>query len=251
MSLKTSKKKGGVSAANSSESTVAPALDREDKLLASALQGEPDPELRKLLDSADISAGPVHETSEVSAASAVDDDANADDMDNADVSLEGNIATVAPITNIQGDSLLVKYLHPIAQEMSMLRATSDSAGLDLCACKDNCQRVVKLVPGSVESIPTGVAVAIPHGYCGLVFIRSGKNVKEGLQLSGGAYVIDSDFRGEIMLPLTSNKDYGTIVQPGERVAQLVIVPVVQFPISVVDELPETERGANGFGSTGK
>lgn len=198
----------------------------------------------------EIDASPVIDAPEVSAASAAHDDAMADDLDSANVSLDGHIATVTPITNIQGDSLLVKYLNEVAQEMSMLRATAGSAGLDLCACKEGCQRSVKLVPGSVESIPTGVAVAIPKGYCGLVFIRSGKNVKEGLQLSGGAYVIDSDYRGEIMLPLTSNRDFGTIVQPGERVAQLVIVPVMSFPIEIVEELPASERGENGFGSSG-
>ena len=191
----------------------------------------------------EVDAGVIAEAPEVSVASAVHDDVSADDLDNADVNLDSGALGKSSV-------LQVKYLNEVAQEMSMLRATSGSAGLDLCACKEGCQRSVKLVPGSVESIPTGVAVAIPDGYCGLVFIRSGKNVKEGLQLSGGAYVIDSDYRGEIMLPLTSNRQFGTLVQPGERVAQLVIVPVMNFPIEVVNELPASARGANGFGSSG-
>lgn len=200
-----------------------------------------------IMEAADeLDATPVEEAPEVTAASAVHDDVDADDLDDSDITL-GAVAekTAADAT------LRVKYVHDIARSIGLSRATSRSAGLDLCACKAGCQSSVKLVPGSVESIPTGVAVAIPEGYCGLVFIRSGKNVKEGLQLSGGAYVIDSDFRGEIMLPLTSNRAFGTLVQPGERVAQLVIIPVSDFPIHVVDELPQTTRGANGFGSTGK
>lgn len=221
---------------------VAEGATETDKALCDAASLVAGAAIRAAAD--ELDAGVVNEAPEVSAAAAVHDDAAADDMDAADVDLETKVSADT------GDVLQIKYLNEVAREMSMLRATAGSAGLDLCACKEGCQRAVNLVPGSVESIPTGVAVAIPKGYCGLVFIRSGKNVNEGLQLSGGAYVIDSDYRGEIMLPLTSNRDFGTLVQPGERVAQLVIVPVMNFPMTVVEELPASERGANGFGSSG-
>lgn len=198
-------------------------------------------------ETSEILAGPIHDSDEAKAAASSLDDTPADPIDTLGDYLAGLNEKVPP----SPQTLLVKYLHPIAQDRSMLRATTGSAGLDLCACVDGCRGSTRLVPGFKSDIPTGVSVAIPEGYCGLVMIRSGANIKDGLRLDGGSYVIDSDYRGEILLPLTTSKPNGYLLQAGERVAQLVIVPVMNFPIQEVDELPMTQRGTNGIGSTGK
>lgn len=150
---------------------------------------------------------------------------------------------------IEGIELLVKYLSPHA-EGSVVKMTEGSAGFDLVAANIPTCCGFRVVPGHTTMVGSGVAVAIPAGYCGLVIIRSGKN-KDGLRLDGGTYLIDADYRGEIMLPLTSSADNGTYVEQGERVAQLLIIPCPAVTVVTTDELPATERGEGGFGSTGK
>ena len=128
-------------------------------------------------------------------------------------------------------------------------ASAGAAAMDLHACIDE---PVLLKAGERCTVPTGIAIALPDaGYVALVFARSGLGIKKGICLSNGVGVIDSDYRGEIAVGLlnTSAQDYR--IQPGERVAQLAVVPVVQAELELVDELDETERGAGGFGSTGK
>lgn len=100
-------------------------------------------------------------------------------------------------------------------------------------------------------VPTGLAVAIPEGYVGIIAVRSSMGVRHGITLSNAIGVIDSDYRGPLGVGLrnTTGEDY--ILQPCDRMAQLMVVPVLRPEIRLVEELPETERGAGGFGSTGR
>ena len=128
-------------------------------------------------------------------------------------------------------------------------ATAGAAAMDLCACVDE---PVTLAAGARALIPTGIAIALPDpGYVALVFARSGLGIKKGVCLSNGVGVIDSDYRGEIGVGLVNLSGESYTVQPGDRIAQLMVVPVVQPTLSFVDALDETERGQGGFGSTGR
>ena len=129
------------------------------------------------------------------------------------------------------------------------RATEGSAGLDLCACVDE---PVLLPPGGRALIPGGIASGLPGpGYVALVFARSGLGVKHGVCLSNGVGVIDSDYRGEIQVGLCNMGDEPYTVNPGDRIAQLVVMPVCPLPVQVVENLTQTARGEGGFGSTGR
>lgn len=128
------------------------------------------------------------------------------------------------------------------------RQTEGSAGYDLCACLEE---GVTLQPGEGFSFPTGFAAEIPQGLVGLIFCRSGLGVKHGVSLPNCVGVIDSDYRGELIVPLKNFGDEAYTIQPGERVAQLVLMPVCLLPVVEVEELSQTQRGAGGFGSTGK
>ena len=112
--------------------------------------------------------------------------------------------------------------------------------------------VYKRQPGGRAVIPTGIAIALPSAdYVALVFARSGLGIKHGVVPGNCVGVIDSDYRGEIMVGLYNSGESEYTVQPGDRIAQLMVTPVVQASVELVDELDETERGAGGFGSTGK
>lgn len=129
------------------------------------------------------------------------------------------------------------------------RATGGSAGLDLCACID---APLTLNSGETALIPTGVAIALPSAeYGAFVFPRSGIAIKHGIGLLNSVGVIDSDYRGEIMVGVINQVKESYTIEPGERIAQMVIMPVSTMPVVEVDELDETARGAGGFGSTGK
>ena len=126
-------------------------------------------------------------------------------------------------------------------------ATNGSAAVDLCAMIDS---PIILAPGERALIPTGITLSIPDGYVGIVAARSGLACKKGICLSNGIGVIDSDYRGEISVGLfNSSKDEFT-VERGERIAQLMFVPVESAVFVSTDSLDETERGEGGFGSTG-
>ncbi len=124
-------------------------------------------------------------------------------------------------------------------------ATAGAAGLDLYACLD---RPISLPPGRVTLVPTGLAVASPAGYVGLIRDRSGLAVA-GLQAVAG--VIDSDYRGEVMVALHNAAASDHLVKPGERVAQVLFLPCPTARLEEVGELPTTQRGEGGFGSTGR
>ena len=148
-------------------------------------------------------------------------------------------------------NLQVKYVsEKIGKEIpEPFYATSGAAGMDLPACIDE---PVTIKARARAKIPTGIAVALPSNeYAALVYVRSSLGFKKGVTLSNSVGVIDSDYRGEIFVSLNNISDEDYTVMPGERIAQLIVTPVVIPEISVVDELPETKRGEGGFGSTGK
>ena len=128
-------------------------------------------------------------------------------------------------------------------------ATRGAAGLDLRACID---APITLAPGASELIPSGIAIHIDDpAYAALVLPRSGLGHKHGIVLGNLVGLIDSDYQGEILLSLWNRGTRSFTLNPMERVAQLMLVPVVQVELNVVDEFALSERGAQGFGSTGK
>ncbi len=128
-------------------------------------------------------------------------------------------------------------------------ATEGAAAMDLTACMD---APVTIAPRQLVTLPTGLAIALPSAeYVALVFARSGLGIKHGIALSNGVGVIDSDYRGEIQVGLTNLSDTPYTVQPGDRVAQLAVVPVARAQVELADELDDTARGAGGLGSTGQ
>lgn len=128
------------------------------------------------------------------------------------------------------------------------RATQGAAGLDLRACTND---ETCIMPGDTALLPTGLAVALPEGSVGLVFGRSGLGIRHGIVPANAVGVIDADYRGEILVGLTNHSAEPYIIIPGDRIAQLVIVPVLTPPIEEVMNLSDTARGDGGFGSTGK
>ena len=123
-----------------------------------------------------------------------------------------------------------------------------AAGADLYACLHT---PVDVAPGETVFIPTGLAMAIPEGLAGLVYARSGLAIKHGLCMANGVGVIDSDYRGPLGVGLWNTREEDYTVLPGDRIAQLMVVPVLRPELLVTDALPETERGQGGFGSTGR
>ena len=128
------------------------------------------------------------------------------------------------------------------------RATEGSAGLDLYACID---APLTLNSGDTALIPTGLAIELPSSqYGAFVFARSGLSIKHGIGLLNAVGVIDSDYRGEIKVGVINQIKEPYTIEPGERIAQLVIMPVATLPVEEAQTLGESERGAGGFGSTG-
>lgn len=147
--------------------------------------------------------------------------------------------------------LKIKALSPrIGQDIPAPHfATAGAAAMDLCACID---APITLSPSARTLVPTGIAIALPSAeYVALVFARSGLGIKKGICLSNGVGVIDSDYRGEVGVGLVNLSQESYTIQPGDRIAQLMVVPVVQPQITLTDTLDETERGEGGFGSTGR
>ena len=129
------------------------------------------------------------------------------------------------------------------------RATAASAGGVL---PPRLPDALTIPPGGRAAVPTGIAIGLPSPETvGLVFARSGLAVKHGLALSNGVGVIDSDYTGEIRVGLVNLSDEAYTIQPGERIAQLVIMPGCLPHMELADSLKETERGGGGFGSTGR
>ena len=123
-----------------------------------------------------------------------------------------------------------------------------AAGADLYACADT---DITIEAGATVLVHTGVAMAIPDGYVGLIFARSGLATKRGLAPANKVGVVDSDYRGEIMVALHNHSSVPQTISHGERIAQMVFIPYAAASFEIVDELDSTARGAGGFGSTGK
>jgi dUTP diphosphatase len=125
------------------------------------------------------------------------------------------------------------------------RAYAGDAGLDLSACER-----VELAPGERSLVATGVAVAIPEGYAGYVQPRSGLATKHGISIVNTPGLVDSGYRGELLVNLVNtDRTEAFVVEPGMRIAQLVVLPVPALELVEVDELPDSERGERGFGSS--
>ena len=126
--------------------------------------------------------------------------------------------------------------------------SAEAAGADLYACLD---QSVTIQPGETAWIPTGIALEVPKGCAGLIYARSSMGVKRGLAPANKVGVIDSDYRGEVMVGLHNHSQLPQTVESGERIAQLLITPVFTPGFTQVEELDDTVRGTGGFGSTGK
>jgi len=127
-------------------------------------------------------------------------------------------------------------------------ATAGAAAMDLHACID---MPLTIPAGGQVVVPTGLAVAVPDGYVGIVAVRSSMGIRKGITLSNAIGVIDSDYRGPLGVGLRNTTAEPYEILPCDRIAQLMILPVVMPELELVDELSETERGKGGFGSTGR
>ena len=128
------------------------------------------------------------------------------------------------------------------------RGSSAAAGYDLYACLEES---VTIPPHTTAMIGTGLSIAVPEGYFGAVFARSGLAAKQSLRPANCVGVCDSDYRGEYIVALHNDGETERFIENGERIAQLVVIPYLSVEFDEVSELDETERGAGGFGSTGK
>jgi dUTP pyrophosphatase len=149
------------------------------------------------------------------------------------------MADVTPrvqIKKLRPDAVVPRYM------------TEDAAGMDLCAALD---APIAVAPGQRAAIATGLAMAIPRGYEGQLRPRSGLAREHGVTLANSPATIDADYRGPLVVVLSNLGDAPVTIQPGQRIAQIVIAPVVQAEVEEVDELAATARGEGGFGSTGR
>ena len=151
-----------------------------------------------------------------------------------------------PLTSNTGIKIQVKKLKETASLPT--RGSAYAAGYDLYACLDE---AVTVEAGATVKIGTGLSIAVPEGYFGAIFARSGLAAKEGLRPANCVGVADADYRGEYIVALHNDSAVARTVTPGERIAQLVIMPFLSVDFEEADNLEETERGEGGFGSTGK
>ncbi|MFL9945203.1 dUTP diphosphatase [Paraburkholderia agricolaris] len=143
----------------------------------------------------------------------------------------------------------LKILNARMRDQLPAYATTGSAGLDLRACLDE---PLTLKPGETALVPTGLAIHVGDpGYAALILPRSGLGHKHGIVLGNLVGLIDSDYQGQLMISTWNRGETTFVLNPMERLAQLVIVPVVQAEFNIVDDFESSERGAGGFGSTGK
>ena len=144
------------------------------------------------------------------------------------------------------EKIRIKKLHPNA--VIPTYGSLEAAGADIYACLD---AAVAIPAGKTVFIPTGLAMEVPKGCAGLIYARSSMGSKRGLAPANKVGVIDSDYRGQVMVALHNHSQEDQVVNPGERVAQLIITPVFTPGFREVDDLSETDRGSGGFGSTGR
>ena len=142
-------------------------------------------------------------------------------------------------------NILVKKLRPDA--VLPTAGSAYAAGYDLRACMD---APVVIPPHTTAMVGTGLAIAVPEGYFGAIFARSGLASKQGLRPANCVGVCDSDYRGEYIIALHNDGDAPRTVSPGDRIAQMVVLPCQSLEFEEAEALPDTVRGAGGFGSTG-
>jgi dUTP pyrophosphatase len=128
------------------------------------------------------------------------------------------------------------------------RGSASAAGYDLYA---DLKEETEIGPGETKMLPTGLSMELPEGYFGAIFARSGLAMKEGLRPGNCVGVVDSDYRGPFMIGLHNDSSVVRTIEPGERIAQLVVMPYLPVEFEEAASLSQTERGTNGFGSTGK
>jgi dUTP pyrophosphatase len=146
-------------------------------------------------------------------------------------------------------TLDVKILDPRLRDALPQYSTAGAAGLDLRACVE---KPLKLAPGAAELVPSGIAIHLADpGLTAVVLPRSGLGHKHGIVLGNLVGLIDSDYQGEVMVSVWNRSKEAFTINPLDRIAQLVVIPVVQVKLNVVEEFAASRRGAGGFGSTGK
>lgn len=143
-------------------------------------------------------------------------------------------------------NISVKKLRPGAKLPAF--GSPEAAGADLYAC---IAEPVAIAPGETKFVPTGLAMALPVGYVGLIYARSGLACKQGLAPANKVGVIDSDYRGEFIVALYNHGSMERTISNGDRIAQLVVTPILMPQYVEAEELNDTTRGSGGFGSTGK
>lgn len=150
------------------------------------------------------------------------------------------------------DEIIIKYIRTSSNKGLDVKipeyATAGSAGMDLSAC---IPEEITIKPGEIVKINTGIAIQIPErGIGGFVFPRSGLASRYGISLANSVGVIDSDYTGEIICPVINHGSSEYTIKPGDRIAQIVFMPVLNIKLQETDKLEATERGSGGFGSTG-
>lgn len=143
----------------------------------------------------------------------------------------------------------VKKLYPDAKLPTY--GSKNAAGMDLYAYFDEDKDYQRIWPGKTVMIKTGISIACPDGYFAGIFARSGLATKQGLRPANCVGVVDSDYRGEVIVALHNDSGYAQTINKGDRIAQMVILPYVPVLIEEVEQLDDTERSSGGFGSTGK
>lgn len=145
-------------------------------------------------------------------------------------------------------SVQIKILHPLMADQLPQYATSGSAGLDLRAC---IEQPITLQPGETYLVPTGLAIHLADpNYAALILPRSGLGHKNGIVLGNLVGLIDSDYQGELKVSLWNRGQKKFVIEPLARIAQMIIIPVMQANFTVVEEFAQSDRGEGGFGSTG-
>lgn len=129
------------------------------------------------------------------------------------------------------------------------RGSEEAAGIDLYACID--EPSITIMPGETYLFDIGIGFDIPEGYFGAIFVRSSIGIKKHLRLSNSVPIIDNDYKGSVKIELHNFGDTIQIINNGDRIAQMVLLPYTSFPIEEVEELTETKRGEGGIGSTGR
>ena len=143
--------------------------------------------------------------------------------------------------------MIVKFIRLSPEAKIPVYSSPEAAGADLCALSE---KPLVIKPGETAMVHTGIAIEVPQGYAALIFARSGLASKRGLAPANKVGVVDSDYRGEVMVALHNHSGLEQTVEQGERVAQLVIVPYLRAEFTEAEALSQTQRGEGGFGSTG-